>query len=44
MVLAWSKFLGVSHDFELNRSVRGSVRTFVTDGQLKSGQKDIFRP
>ena len=29
MVLAWSKFLGVSYDFELNRSVRGSVRSLL---------------
>ena len=29
MVLAWSKFLGVSYDFELNQSVRGSVRSLL---------------
>ena len=29
MVLAWSKFLGVSYDFELNRSVCGYVRSLL---------------
>ena len=43
MVLAWSKFLAIYNDFELDRSVRGSMR-FLLMVSLNLDKKTFLGP